>query len=78
MPETVLPIAELESNPKIHNGQPIVIGTTVRVIDVVQTHYVGELTYSHLARHFNLHLGQVHASLAYYHLHQRDFSEYLK
>ena len=67
----VLNIAEIISDPAIRNGRPVINGTTLCVYDVVLAHTTGnKLPPAELADNYQLTLGQVHAALAYYYLHQ--------
>lgn len=69
---TVLNIEAIISDPKLRGGRPIIAGTTLRVSDVAAYHTFGGLTPEDLAVQFRLTLGQIHAALAYYYMHQDE------
>jgi uncharacterized protein (DUF433 family) len=70
MAATVLSIDAIISDPAIRGGRPIIAGTSLRVIDLAAYYRYGGQTPEELAVGFALSLGQVHAALAYYHLHK--------
>lgn len=73
MTTTILNISEIVSDPKIRGDRPVIAGTRLRVSDVVAHHLYGDkLTAEEIAKQFGLNLGQVHAALAYYYLHQAE------
>lgn len=63
---TIHPIDTIMSDPAVRNGQPVVAGTTIRVIDVIASHLYRGLNADELATNFRMNLGQVYAVLAYY------------
>ena len=76
MTQTILKIDELESNPNIHGGRPIITGTTIKVSEVALLRTTGEqLLPAQIAEHYHLSLGQVYAALTYYYLHQAEIDE---
>lgn len=71
MAVNVLSINEIVSDPAVRGGKPVVAGTGIRVVDIVAYHRYGDhLAPADIAAAFDLSLGQVHAALAYYYLHQ--------
>lgn len=73
MATNILSINEIASDPKIRGGKPVIAGTGLKVSDVVLTHTTGDkLSPEDIAEHYHLNLGQVHAALAYYYLHQAE------
>jgi uncharacterized protein (DUF433 family) len=71
MAVNILHIEEIVSDPKVRGGRPVIAGTGIRVSDIVAYHLYGDkLTPDEIADNFKLPLGQVHAALAYYYLHQ--------
>ena len=73
MAANILAISEIVSDPKIRGGRPVIAGTGLKVSDVVLTHTTGDkLSVEDIASHYRLPLGQVHAALAYYYLHQEE------
>lgn len=79
MTTTILNISEIVSDPKIRGGRPVIAGTGLRVSDVVAHHLYGDkLTAEEIANQFELNLGQVHAALAYYYLHQTEIDDEMR
>ncbi|MCA0457755.1 MAG: DUF433 domain-containing protein [Chloroflexi bacterium] len=69
---TIHPIDTIMSDPNNRGGQPIIAGTSIRVIDVVASHIYRGLLPEELAVNFALDMGQVYAALAYYYQHKTD------
>ena len=78
MASTPLSIETIISDSAIRNGQPIIVGTTLRVVDVVAWYVYAGHTPEQLAVGFNLHLGDVFAALAYYHQHKAELDEWMR
>lgn len=72
MSATYLTIDAIIADPDIRGGRPVIAGTTLRVSDVVAYYLYAGHTPEDLAIGFNLSPGQVHAALAYYHLHKDE------
>jgi uncharacterized protein (DUF433 family) len=75
---TIHPIETIISDPNIQNGQPIIAGSRVRVVDLVASYLYRDPSPDALALNFNLNLGQVHAALAYYYQHKAQFDAQLR
>jgi uncharacterized protein (DUF433 family) len=76
---TVLNISEIVSDPTIRGGRPVLAGTGIRVVDIVGYHLYGDkLSPEQIVHDFRLPLGQVHAALAYYFLHQEELDEQMQ
>ena len=67
---TIHPIDTIVSDPGNRGGQPIIAGTSIRVVDVVASHIYRGLLAEELATNFALDMGQVYAALAYYYQHK--------
>jgi uncharacterized protein (DUF433 family) len=78
MAATVLSIDAIVSDPAIRGGRPSLAGRTVTVSDLVARYLRWGMTPEELAVQFNLTLGQVHAALAYYYLHQKAIDDELR
>ena len=66
-------------HPDIRNGAPTIAGTSIRIMDIVAYHKYGDkLNAEQLAEGFRLSLGQIHAALAYYYLHQAELDKWLE
>lgn len=73
MTANILHIEEIVSDPTVRGGRPVIAGTGIRVSDIVAYHRYGDkLSPEEIADNFKLSLGQVHAALAYYYLHQDE------
>ena len=75
---TVHPIDTIVSDPATHNGQPVISGSRVRVVDLVASHLYRHLSADELATNFNLDLAQVYAALAYYYAHKAEIDTVLR
>lgn len=79
MVANILAINEIVSDPKVRNGRPVIVGTGLRVSDIIAWHLYGDkLSPEQIAHDFRLTLGQVHAALAYYYLHQDEIDEQMQ
>ena len=59
-------------NPKVRNGMPCIVGTGLRVLDVVMAMLFGHRTVDELAEDYDLPLAKVHAALAYYYCNKDE------
>jgi len=75
---TIHTIETIVSDPDIKNGQPIIAGTSIRVLDVVASHLYRGLSAEELAANFALDLGQIHAVLAFYYQHKAELDAQLR
>jgi uncharacterized protein (DUF433 family) len=76
MVANILSINEIVSDPKIRRGRPVIAGTEIMVMTVVIAHISGDkLSYEEIAQHYDVSLGQIHAAMAYYYLHQQEMDE---
>jgi uncharacterized protein (DUF433 family) len=66
------------SDPNIHNGQLVISGSHVRVVDLIASHLYRQLTADELATNFSLNLAQVYAGLAYYYQHKAEIDATLR
>ncbi len=66
------------SDPDIKNGQPIVVDTQIRVVDVVASFVYRGLTPEELAASYNLTMAQIYAVLAYYYDHKSEIDEWFR
>jgi uncharacterized protein (DUF433 family) len=69
---TIHPINTIMSDPNNRGGQPIIAGTSIRVVDVVASHIYRGLSPEELATNFALDMGQVYSALAYYYQHKTE------
>jgi uncharacterized protein (DUF433 family) len=75
---TVHSIDTIVSDPTIRGGQPVIAGTTIRIIDLVASHLYRGLGAEELAVNFKLSLGQVYAALAYYYQNQLEIDSLIR
>jgi uncharacterized protein (DUF433 family) len=66
MTAKVLSIDFVVSDPEVRGGQPLIMGTTLRVSDLAAYHTLAGLTPEQLSVQFDIDLARVHAALAYY------------
>ena len=67
---TIETIELIYRDPKIRGGHPCIVGTGIRVLDVVRLQRYGNRHPEQIAESFSLTLAQVYTALAYYHEHQ--------
>lgn len=71
MAARVLSIDSIVTDPQVRGGRPVIAGTTLRVSDVASASREG-LSPEAVAERYRLGAAQVHAALAYYHLHREE------
>lgn len=76
--DTIQSINHIATDPDVHGGRPYLLGTTVRVTDVMMGHIYDQKTPEQIAADYALSLSQVYAALAYYYLRQPELSEDLR
>lgn len=72
---TIESIELIYRNPKIRGGRPCIVGTGLRVIDIVMAMQFGERTPDQMARDYDISLAQVHAALAYYYENKAEIDD---
>ena len=72
---TIHSIELIYSNPKIRGGRPCIVGTGLRVLDVVMSMHFGNRSPGQIAEDFQITLAQVHAALAYYYENKREIDD---
>ena len=70
--QTVESINLITRNPEIRGGRPCIIGTGLRVTDIVVAMRYHKRTPDQIAEGFQVSLAQVYAALAYYNMHKDD------
>ena len=70
--ETVESINLITRNPEIRGGRPCIIGTGLRVTDIVVQQRYHDRTPEQIAEGFQVSLAGVYAAFAYYHLNKDD------
>lgn len=62
-------------NPNIRGGRPCVVGTDLRVLDIVVAMIFDERTPDQLAQDYAFSMAEVHAALSYYHGNKAEIDE---
>ena len=62
-------------DPEVRGGHPCIVGTGIRVLDIVRLRRFGNRSPEQIAESFSLTLGQVYTALAYYHEHKAEIDE---
>lgn len=65
-------------NADIRGGQPCIVGTSLRVIDIVMAMTYAQRSPAQLARDYELSLAQVHAALVYYYCNKDEIDEVMR
>ncbi len=76
--DTILSIDLIATNPKVRNGRPYILGTSVTVADVVIAKIYHAQDADGIADWYNLTLPQVYAALAYYYDHKPEMDEQVR
>lgn len=69
---TIESINLIYRNPKIRGGRPCIVGTGLRVADIVSAMRWNGRSPEQMADAYHISLGQVHAALAYYYCNQAE------
>ncbi len=64
--ETIESINLIYRDPEVRGGRPCIVGTGLRVIDIIMSMQFGNRTPDEIALDYDISLAQVHAALAYY------------
>lgn len=62
-------------NPDVRGGRPCIVGTDLRVLDIVISKIFAERTPDQLAEDYALSMAEVYAALAYYHRNKAEIDE---
>lgn len=71
-------ITTIVSAPALHDGQPVVAGTAIRVLDLVAGYLYRGHSPETLAGDYQLPLGDVLAALAYYYQNKAEMDAHLR
>ena len=69
---TIESIDLIYRNPKIRGGRPCIVGTSLRVMDIVNAMRWNGSSPEQMGEAYQITLGQVHAALAYYYCNQDE------
>ena len=72
---TIESIDLIYRNPDVRGGRPCIVGTGLRVIDIVMAMDFGDRRPDQLARDYDISLAQVHAALAYYYANKAEIDD---
>ena len=70
--ETIESINLITRKPDVRGGRPCIIGTGLKVTDIVVAMRYHDQNPDQIAEGFQVSLAGVHAALAYYHLHKDE------
>lgn len=76
--ETIQSINLIAINPKVRNGRPYIVGTTVTVADVAIAKIYHGQDADGIADWYGLTLPQVYAALAYYYDHKAEMDDQVR
>lgn len=66
-------------NPKVCNGSPVVIGTRIRIVDIViEYEYLNHSPDEIISEHPHLKLEQIHDALSYYYENRAEIDKKIK
>lgn len=69
---TIESINLIYRNPNVRGGRPCIVGTDLRVLDLVISKIFEERTPDELAQDYDLSMAEVHAALAYYYCNKDE------
>ena len=72
---TIESINLIYRNPEVRGGRPCIVGTDLRVLDIVISKIFAERTPDQLAEDYALSMAEVYAALAYYHCNKAEIDE---
>ena len=72
---TIESINLIYRDPDVRGGRPCIVGTGLRVIDIVNAMHFGNRTPDEMARGYAITLAQVHAALAYYYENKAEIDD---
>ncbi|MEM9954025.1 MAG: DUF433 domain-containing protein [Chloroflexota bacterium] len=75
---TTHPIELITTDDNIRNGQPCIIGTQVRVLDIALAKLAHAQEPEGIATWYDLTLAQVYAGLAYYYQHKLEIDAHIR
>jgi uncharacterized protein (DUF433 family) len=76
--DTVQSIDLIVTNPRIRGGRPCVLGTGIRVTDLVMASLFHQRSPDQIASDFDITLAQTYAALAYYYQHKEVLDQDIK
>ncbi len=65
----------IHRDPKVRGGRPCIVGTGLRVMDLVMEQQQGERDPEKIAAIYEIPISEVQAALAYYHKHKEEIDK---
>ena len=73
--KTIESINLIYRDPSVRGGRPCIVGTGLRVMDIVMEQEQGEREPEKIALLYEIPIGEVYAALAYYHEHKKEIDQ---
>ena len=70
--KTIESINLIYRDPNVRGGRPCIVGTGLRVMDIVMERQYGEREPEKIAALYEIPVSEVYAALAYYHQHKNE------
>ena len=70
--ETIESINLIYRDPAVRGGRPCIVGTDLRILDIIISKIFAERTPDELAQDYDLSMAEVHAALAYYYCNKDE------
>ncbi len=70
--KTIESINLIYRDPKVRRGRPCIVGTGLRVMDIIMEQQFGEREPDKIAALFEIPVSEVYAALAFYHQHKEE------
>ena len=70
--ETPISINLITTNPKVRGGRPCIVGTNLRISDVVVAHLFHDQTADEISAGYVIPISAVYAALSYYFEHKSE------
>ena len=68
-------INSIYRDPNVRGGRACIVGTGLRVMDIVMEKQYGEIDPEKIAVLYEISIGEVYAALAYYHEHKEEIDK---
>ncbi len=72
---TIESINLIYRDPEVRGGRPCIVGTGLRVIDIIMSMQFGNRTPEQIALDYDISLAKVHAALAYYYENRAEIDD---
>ena len=69
---TIESINLIYRNPEVRGGRPCIVGTELRVLDIMMAMIFADRTPDQLAEDYDISMAEVHAALAYYYCNKAE------